>query len=70
MAFHNYKPFTLSVYIAASDTIRAMHELTDALLTYDLGKFGHSVCHDVTPQLWKKSDGKRKHSAQGDSCNF
>ena len=25
------------------------------------------VCHDVTPQLWRKSEGKR--SIQGDNCN-
>ena len=25
------------------------------------------LCHDITPQLWRKSEGKR--SIQGDSCN-
>ena len=25
------------------------------------------VCHDITPQLWRKLEGKR--SIQGNSCN-
>ena len=33
----------------------------------NLGKSGQSMCHDVTPQLWRKSEGKR--SIQGDNCN-
>ena len=58
----------LSVYIAASDTIRVMHELTGALLAYEFGQvWAEYVCHDMTPQLWQKSEGKR--SIQGDSCN-
>ena len=39
-----------------------------ALLALEFGQvWAEYVCHDVTPQLWRKSDGKRKHS--GDSCN-
>ena len=36
---------------------------TTALLTAEFGQvWAEYVCHDVTPQLWRKSDGKRKHS--------
>ena len=38
MAFHNYKPFTLSVYIAASDAMCLMHELNGALLALEFGQ--------------------------------
>ena len=33
----------------------------------DLGKSGQSMCHDVTPQLWRRLEGKR--SIQGNNCN-
>ena len=46
-----------------SDTSRMMGVLTIALLALEFGQvWGEHVCHDVTPQLWRKSDGKRKHS--------
>ena len=68
MAFHNYKPFTLSVYIAVCDAIHLMHELTGALPTHEFGKvWAEYVCHDVMPQLWRKLEGKQ--SIQWDSCN-
>ena len=68
MAFHNYIPFTLSVYIAVSDAIHVMHQLTGALLTYEFGQiWAEYVRHDITPQLWRKLEGKQ--SIQGDSCN-
>ena len=36
---------------------------TIALLTAEFGQvWAEYVCHDVTPQLWRKSDGKGKHS--------
>ena len=38
---------------------------TIALLTAEFGQvWAEQVCHDVTPQLWRKSDGKRKHSGR------
>ena len=41
---------------------------TIALLTTEFGQvWAEYVCHDVTPQLWRKSEGKR--SNQGDDCN-
>ena len=58
----------LSVYIAVSDTVYMMHELTGALLTHEFGQvWAEYVCHEVTPQLWRKLGGKQ--SIQGDSCN-
>ena len=36
---------------------------TIALLTAEFGQvWAEYVCHDVMPLLWRKSDGKRKHS--------
>ena len=36
---------------------------TIALLTAEFGQvWAEYVCHDVMPQLWQKSDGKRKHA--------
>ena len=41
---------------------------TIALLASEFGQvWAEYVCHDVTPQLWQRSEGKR--SIQGDSCN-
>ena len=46
-----------------SDTSCMIGVFTTALLTAEFGKvWAEYVCHDVTPQLWRKSDGKRKHS--------
>ena len=51
-----------------SDTSRMIDGFTIALLTAEFGQvWAEYVCHDVTPQLWRKSDGKR--SIQGDNCN-
>ena len=45
-----------------------MHELTGVLLMAEFGQdWAEYVCHDVMPQLWRKSEGKR--SIQGDSCD-
>ena len=36
---------------------------TTALLMAEFGQvWAEYVCHDVTPQLWGKSEGKGKHS--------
>ena len=35
---------------------------TIALLTAVEQVWAEYVCHDVMPQLWRKSDGKQKHS--------
>ena len=41
---------------------------TIALLVLEFGQvWAEYVCHDVTPQLWRKSEGKG--SIQGDNCN-
>ena len=41
---------------------------TIALLRAEFGQvWAEYVCHDVTPQLWRKSEGKQ--SIQGDSCH-
>ena len=41
---------------------------TIALLTAEFGQVrAEYVCHDVTPQLWRRLEGKR--SIQGDNCN-
>ena len=41
---------------------------TIALLTAEFGQvWAEYVCHDVMPQLWQRSEGKR--SIQGDNCN-
>ena len=41
---------------------------TIALLTAEFGQvWAEHVCHDVTPQLWRRLEGKR--SIQGDNCN-
>ena len=46
-----------------SDTSRMIGMFTTALLTAEFGQvWAEQVCHDVTPQLWQKSDAKRKHS--------
>ena len=55
-----------------SDILCMIDGFTIALLTAEFGaEFGQVwaeyVCHDVTPQLWRKSEGKR--SIQGDNCN-
>ena len=51
-----------------SDTSRMIGVFTTALLTAEFGQvWAEQVCHDVTPQLWRKSEGKR--SIQGDNCN-
>ena len=41
---------------------------TIALLVSEFGQvWAEYVCHDVTPQLWRKLEGKQ--SIQGDNCN-
>ena len=51
-----------------SDTTCMIDVFTIALLTLGFGQaWAEYVCHDVTPQLWPKSEGKR--SIQGDNCN-
>ena len=46
-----------------SDTSPMIGVFTTALLTAEFGQaWAEQVCHDVTPQLWRKSEGKRKHS--------
>ena len=41
---------------------------TIALLTAGFGQvWAEHVCHDITPQLWRRLEGKR--SIQGDNCN-
>ena len=46
-----------------SDTSCMIDGFTIALLMAEFGQvWAEYVCHDVTPQLWRKSDGKRKHS--------
>ena len=41
---------------------------TIVLLTAEFGQvWAEHVCHDVTPQLWRRLEGKR--SIQGDNCN-
>ena len=51
-----------------SDTLCMFRVLTIALLTAESGQvWAEYVCHDVTPQLWQRLEGKR--SIQGDSCN-
>ena len=48
------------------DSLSTIHELTGVLLTYEFGQiWAEYVCHDVTPQLWQKSVGKR--SIRGNS---
>ena len=47
---------------------------TTALLTAEFRQvWAEQVCHDLTPQLWRKSDGGEnqtvKGSIPGDSCN-
>ena len=52
-----------------SDMSYMIGGFTIALLTAEFGQvWAEYVCHDVMPQLWRKSEGKR--SIQGDSCNF
>ena len=47
-----------------SDTSCMIDGFTIALLTAEFGQvWAEYVCHDVTPQLWRKSEGKR--SIQG-----
>ena len=51
-----------------SDTSYMIGRFTIALLTAEFGQvWAEYVRLDVTPQLWRKSEGKR--SIQGDSCN-
>ena len=46
-----------------SDTSRMIGVFTTALLMAEFGQvWAGEVCHDATPQLWRKSDVKRKHS--------
>ena len=41
---------------------------TIALLTAEFGQIWEEhMCPDVTPQLWRRLEGKR--SIQGDNCN-
>ena len=43
-----------------SDTSRMIGVFTIALLTAEFGQvWTEYVCHDVTPQLWRRSEGKR-----------
>ena len=42
-----------------SDTSCMIDVFTIALLTTEFGQvWAEYVCHDVTPQLWQKSEGK------------
>ena len=51
-----------------SDTSYMIDGFTIALLTAEFGQvWAEHVCHDVTPQLWRRLEGKR--SIQGDNCN-
>ena len=52
-----------------SDTSYMIDGFTIALLTAEFGQvWAEHVCHEVTPQLWQRSD-YGKQSIQGDSCN-
>ena len=43
-----------------SDTSCVIDVFTVALLTLGFGQvWAEYVCHDVTPQLWRKSEGKQ-----------
>ena len=43
-----------------SDTSYVIGGFTTALLTAEFGQvWAEQVCHDVTLQLWRKSEGKR-----------
>ena len=54
--------------MAISDTPCMIDVFTIALLMAEFGQvWAEYVCHDVTPQLWQISAGKR--SIQGDNCN-
>ena len=47
-----------------SDTSYMIDGFTIALLTEEFGQvWAEYMCHDVTPQLWRRSEGKR--SIQG-----
>ena len=51
-----------------SDTSCMIDVFIIALLTAEFGQvWAEYVCHDVTPQLWRRLEGKR--SIQGDNCN-
>ena len=51
-----------------SDTSCMIGVFTIALLSAEFGQvWAEHVCHDVTPQLWRRLEGKR--SIQGDSCS-
>ena len=51
-----------------SDASYVIDGFTIALLTAEFGQvWAKHVCHDVTPQLWRRLEGKR--SIQGDNCN-
>ena len=51
-----------------SDTSCMMGVLTIALLTAEFGQvWAEYECHDVTPQLWRRLQGKR--SIQGNNCD-
>ena len=52
-----------------SDTLYMIGVFITALLTAEFGQvWAEYVCHDVMPQLWRKSEGKR--SIQGVNCNL
>ena len=48
--------------MAISDTSSMIEGLPLLYWRWNLGKSGQSMCHDVMPQLWRKSDSKQKHS--------
>ena len=51
-----------------SDTSHMIGVFTIALLTAEFGQvWAEHVCHDVTPQLWRRLEGKRR--IQGVNCN-
>ena len=51
-----------------SDTSYMIDGFTIALLMAEFGQvWAEHVCHDVTPQLWRRLEGKRR--IQGDNCN-
>ena len=51
-----------------NDTSYVIDGFTIALLTAEFGKvWAEYVCHDVTPQLWRRLEGKQ--SIQVDNCN-
>ena len=54
------------------DTSFIIDVFTNALLMAEFGQvWAENVCHDVTSQLWRKSEDERsiRGGGKGDSCN-